>query len=163
MPMTTADLCDQYGDDVAVAAPIFRSYGGVTAFGGPITTLRLFEDNVLVRTALSEPGQGRVLVVDGGGSQRCALVGDQLARLAVANGWAGIVVHGCIRDAAAINELALGMRALNTHPRRSAKLGAGERDEPVTFANVTFRPGAYLYADADGIVVANRPLLPADA
>ena len=122
MSFETADLCDQYeaelGTTVRVVAPMFRSYGGRPAFAGQIVTLKLFEDNSLVREALGEDGRGKVLVVDGGGSQRCALVGDQLAVLARKNGWEGIVVYGCIRDSAAIGEVDLGVRALATHPQK---------------------------------------------
>lgn len=160
MQIRTADLCDEYTADVRVATPIFRDYGGNTAFKGPISTVQVFEDNVLVRAALEEPGAGRVLVVDGGGSLRCALVGDLLAALAQSNGWAGLVVHGCIRDAATVARLAIGIKALATNPLRSAKLGAGARDLPVEFAGLTFAPGEYLYADADGIIVAGRALEP---
>ncbi len=158
MSIKTADLCDQHTADVHVAAPIFRAYGGIVEFWGPISTVSVYEDNVLVRAALETQGAGRVLVVDGGGSLRCALVGDLLAALAHRNGWAGVVVHGCIRDAAAIAQIPIGVRALNTNPLRSAKRGAGEREVPVNFAGLTFTPGHYLYADLDGIVVSARRL-----
>lgn len=162
MSFETADLCDQYeaelGTTVRVVAPMFRSYGGRPAFAGQIVTLKLFEDNSLVREALGEDGRGKVLVVDGGGSQRCALVGDQLAVLARKNGWEGIVVYGCIRDSAAIGEVNLGVRALATHPQKSIKKGVGDRNLAVTFGGVNFRPGEWLYADADGVVVADRAL-----
>ncbi len=159
MDFKTADLCDQYADVLQVADPIFADYGGDLAFGGEIVTLKVFEDNSLVRAALQEPGAGRVLVVDGGGSMRCALLGDQLAELAEKNGWAGVVVYGCIRDAADIAEIGIGVKALGTHPLKSIKRGIGERDVPVRFAGVTFRPGHWLYADEDGIVVAERALV----
>jgi len=155
----TADLCDQYASQIQVAAPLFTGYGAVRAFGGKIVTVKVFEDNVLVRAALTEPGAGQVLVVDGGGSLRCALVGDQLAHLAQTNGWAGILVYGCIRDAQAIAGIAIGVRALNTHPLKSIKRGEGQRDLPVTFAGITLHPGHYLYADEDGIIEAARQLL----
>ncbi|MCB1908982.1 MAG: ribonuclease E activity regulator RraA [Rhodocyclaceae bacterium] len=159
MTFQTADLCDEFDNLVRVVAPMgFRSLGGKAAFCGPITTLKAFEDNSLVRAALEGPGEGRVLVVDGGGSMRCAMVGDQLARLGVANGWSGIVVYGCIRDSAAILTMEIGVMALATHPRKSVKRGIGERDIPVSFGGVTFVPGQYLYADADGIVVADSRL-----
>src|SRR5690349_21658007 len=151
MPFSTADLCDAFSDQVRVAAPMFRDYGGSLAFKGPISTVQVFEDNVLVRAALEEPGAGRVLVVDGGGSLRCALVGDLLAALGQRNGWAGLVIHGCVRDAATVGRLAIGVKALATNPLRSAKQGAGLRDAPVEFAGVAFNPGEYVYADADGI------------
>ena len=157
MAIKTADLCDAHADELQVAAPLLRDYGAA-AFGGPISTVQVLEDNVLVRAALEEPGNGRVLVVDGGGSLRCALVGDMLAQLGARNGWAGVVVNGCIRDAAEIARLPIGVKALATNPLRSAKHGQGQRDVPVTFAGVTFVPGQFLYADADGIVVAARAL-----
>jgi regulator of ribonuclease activity A len=159
MPFATTDLCDEFGAEVRVAEPLFRDWGGSTSFAGPIETLRVFEDNALVRAALETPGRGRVLVVDGGGSLRSALVGGNLAALAHRNGWSGIVVHGCIRDAAEIAGTPLGVKALNAIPRKSAKAGAGECGVPVTFAGVTFVPGAHLYADRDGIVVSDRDLL----
>jgi regulator of ribonuclease activity A len=155
----TTDLCDEYGDAVMVVRPMFRSYGGVSNFFGPISTLQVNDDNVLVKAALSEPGNGRVLVVDGGGSLRCALVGDLLASIGQRNGWAGIVVHGCIRDQNVIHGIHIGVMALATNPRRSAKQGLGARDIPVTFADVSFVPGHYLYADEDGIIVSEDNLL----
>ncbi|MBL8528666.1 MAG: ribonuclease E activity regulator RraA [Burkholderiales bacterium] len=154
MSFATADLCDHHDDKIRVAEPMFRCYGANLAFSGRIATVKVFEDNVLVRQALAEKGEGRVLVVDGGGSLRCALVGDMLAVLARDNGWSGIVVFGCIRDSAAINEIALGVRALATHPLKSIKKGAGDRNIPVTFAGVTFVPDQYLYADGDGVIVS---------
>lgn len=158
MQIKTADLCDEHAADVRVAAPIFRDYGGNMAFKGPLCTVQVYEDNVLVRAALEESGAGRVLVVDGGGSLHCALVGDLLAALAQRNGWAGLVVYGCIRDSATVARLAIGVKALATNPLRSAKLGAGARDVPVSFAGLTFTPGNYLYADEDGIIVAEHAL-----
>ncbi len=158
MSFQNADLCDQFDAEVRVVAPMFRSFGGTPAFAGPITTLKVFEDNSLVRTALEGPGNGRVLVIDGGGSMRCAMVGDQLAVLAVNNGWAGIVVYGCIRDSKAISHMPVGVFALGTHPRKSVKKGAGDADIPVTFGGVTFTPGEMLYADEDGVLVASRAL-----
>ena len=156
---TTPDLYDQNEGRVQVAEPIFRSYGGNLKFSGPIATLKLHEDNALVRTVLSEPGRGRVLVVDGGGSLRCALVGDQLALLAIQNGWTGLIVNGCIRDSAEIGKMEIGIKALNTNPRKSVKKGAGDRDIPVTFAGLTFSPGAHAYADEDGVLVAETALI----
>lgn len=158
MSYKTTDLCDEFSDRLRIASPIFQDYGGKRLFNGPVSTVKVFEDNSLVRAALEEPGEGRVLVVDGGGSLRCALMGDQLALLGQQNGWAGIVVYGCIRDSADIAQLAIGVKALNTHPLKSVKRGIGERDVPVTFAGVTIRPGEYLYADEDGIVVAETAL-----
>jgi regulator of ribonuclease activity A len=158
MSKPTADLYDEYGDELRVAAPIFTSFGRRTAFEGRVSTLKVHEDNFLVRTALEEPGNGRVLVVDGGGSLRCALVGDKLAALAATNGWIGIVVYGCIRDADPIDQIDIGVKALATNPRKSIKKGAGDRDIPVQFAEVTIAPGDHLYADRDGIVVSDRVL-----
>ena len=130
----------------------WRSFGAVS-FAGPVATVRCFEDNVLVKQRLGSPGEGRVLVVDAGGSQRCALVGDNLARLGLDNGWAGIVLYGCVRDAQALDELGFGVKALGTNPRASNKGGEGEIDVPVTFGEITFTPGAQLAADRDGVVV----------
>ncbi|MDQ2998953.1 MAG: ribonuclease E activity regulator RraA [Chloroflexota bacterium] len=158
MQAKTVDLCDQYADKLQVATPIFRDYGGKLAFCGPISTVQVHEDNVLVRAALEEPGNGRVLVVDGGGSLRCALVGDQLAALGLGNGWAGVVINGCIRDITALAGLPFGVKALATNPLRSAKRGMGARDIQVVFAGLTCTPEHYLYADEDGIIVAERPL-----
>lgn len=159
MPFATADLCDQFGAEVRVAEPVFHDWGGAASFAGPIETLRVFEDNALVRQALETAGQGRVLVVDGGGSLRSALVGGNLAALAHRNGWTGIIVHGCIRDAAELAATPVGVKALAAIPRKSAKAGSGERGVSVAFAGVTFAPGAWLYADRDGIVVADRDLV----
>lgn len=153
MSFSTADLYDAHENDVQVVVPGFVNYGGRRCFYGPIATLKVHDDNSLVRSALDQPGQGRVLVVDGGGSLRCALVGDRLADLGRANGWAGIVVHGCIRDSLEIGRMDIGVQALGTNPRRSVKRGSGEREIPVTFHGVTFAPGAVLYADDDGMLV----------
>jgi regulator of ribonuclease activity A len=154
----TADLCDAFASVVHLVAPIFREYGGVSRFAGPLETVRVFEDNALVAQVLETVGQGRVLVVDGGGSLACALVGGRLAALAHANGWAGLVINGCIRDAAKIREIPVGVKAINTSPIRSGKTGAGHRGVSLSFAGVTFSPGHYLYADEDGIVVADHSL-----
>lgn len=163
MSFATADLCDRYEDElrtgaVRVVAPIFRSFGGQPAFHGSIATLKLFEDNSFVRKALEQPGTGRVLVIDGGGSLRRALIGDQLAAMGVKNGWAGIVVNGCIRDSVAIAAMNIGVLALATHPRKTDKKNIGETDIAVTFGGATFRSGEYLYADGDGVIVANHDL-----
>lgn len=158
MSYATTDLSDAHSD-LQVAEPVFADYGGVLAFHGAIVTLKVFEDNALVRSTLETPGKGRVLVVDGGGSTRCALVGGNLGELGVKNGWAGIVVNGCIRDCEEIAAQAIGVKALGTHPRKSEKgLHTGHVDRVVTFAGVTFRPGGWLYADADGIVVSDKPI-----
>ena len=155
---STADLCDAHEDKVRVAAPIFRTYGGKITFHGRIATLKLFEDNGLVRQTLDTPGEGRVLVIDGGGSLRCALLGDQLAALAVKNAWAGIVIWGCLRDSAAIGTMDLGVLALTTHPRKTVKQNLGDAEVPVSFAGIDFRPDDWLYADADGLIVSASKL-----
>ncbi len=156
---TTADLCDEFGSLVRVAQPLFKDYGGIWRFFGQIATVKVFEDNVLVREALEEDGGGRVLVVDGGGSARCALLGDKLARTAQEHGWSGIVVNGGVRDSAELAGVPVGVKALHAVPRRSGKEGAGDRDVAVRFAGISFGPGEYLYADSDGIIVAERDLL----
>lgn len=159
MSFATTDLCDTHEGKLRVAAPIFHSYGGKAAFHGPVATLKIFEDNGLVRKILDTPGSGRVLVIDGGGSLRCALLGDQLAALAAGNGWAGVVVWGCIRDSKAIGTMNLGVLALATHPQKTVKKNQGEFDIPVSFAGIDFHPGDWLYADEDGLVVSAEPLL----
>ncbi len=151
--LPTADLSDAQGDRLQACALQLRSFGGRSAFAGPVATVRCRDDNGLVRAALSEPGVGRVLVVDGGGSLEAALVGDSLAGLAFGNGWSGMVVNGAVRDVVALASLAIGVLALGTNPRRGSRDGAGDRNCRVTFGGVTFRPGALLYADEDGIVV----------
>ncbi|GGY06270.1 ribonuclease E activity regulator RraA [Paludibacterium paludis] len=155
----TSDLCDAFSEKLGIASPVFLRFGGRPRFCGEIATLKLFEDNSLVRERLSEAGRGRVLVVDGGGSLRCALLGDQLGELGVKNGWAGVVINGCIRDSVALAALPLGVRALATHPLKSVKRGGGESDVQVVFAGVRFVPGHWLYADEDGIVTSESPLL----
>jgi len=158
IPKGTADLCDEHGDAVQVCEPVFHAFGGRRAFSGPVSTVRCFEDNSRVKEAVNGPGEGRVLVVDGGGSRRRALLGDMLGEAAVKNGWAGVIIHGCIRDSAALGQMNLGIRALGTMPLRSEKRNEGERDVPVRFAGVTFRPGDFVYVDEDGIVLAHGPL-----
>ena len=158
MTPSTPDLCDQFGDLLQVAEPRFRDYGGTAAFAGAIETLKVFEDNALVRRVLESPGRGRVLVVDGDGSLRCALVGGRLAALAADNDWRGVVVHGAVRDAAELAAAPTGIKALALSPRKSGKAGTGVQGAPVSFAGVTFMPGHFLWADADGIVVAERDL-----
>ncbi len=158
MSFTTADLCDAYADRVQVFEPLLSNFGGASQFYGRAVTLKVFEDNSLVRAALETPGHGQVLVIDGGGSLRCALVGDQLAELAVRNGWAGLLVHGCIRDSAAMADMPISVQALGTHPLKSIKRGEGQRDIPVQMAGVVIPPGAWVYADDDGILVAATAL-----
>ncbi|PRX99894.1 ribonuclease E activity regulator RraA [Allonocardiopsis opalescens] len=154
----TADLIDRHGDELQSCEVQFRQYGGRSSFAGPIATVKCHEDNTLVKLLLTSPGEGRVLVVDGGGSLRTALVGDVIAGAAAKGGWAGVVVYGAVRDVDALRGLHLGVKALGSNPRRSAKAGAGSADEPVAFGGVVFRPGAWLYSDSDGIVVAERRL-----
>lgn len=163
MDFATCDLCDANEDkladgSLAVLPPVFSAYGNRLRFAGPARTLKLFEDNVLVRAALETPGEGAVLVVDGGGSLRCALVGGNLGQLAEKNGWAGIIVHGCVRDSAELNACEVGIRALATHPRRSFRKGLGDKDIAVDIAGVTVRPGQWIYADEDGVLVSATPL-----
>lgn len=161
MTYKTTDLCDAHGAAVQVAEPVFRDFGGRIDFHGEIVTLRVADDNTLVRRKLEGDGRGKVLVIDGGNSTRCALVGDQLAALALKNGWAGMVVNGCIRDCADIAGVAIGLKARGTLPRKSNKNDTGEPDVALQFANVVFTPGHFLYADGDGIVVSPSPFAPA--
>ena len=155
--VSTADLYDEHGDEHGDALEScdtqFRQFGGVTRFSGPAVTVRCHEDNALLKSVLSEPGEGRVLVVDGGGSLHCALMGDIIAGLAVTNGWAGAVIHGVVRDVAVLRTLELGIKALGSNPRKSTKTGAGERDVIVSFGGATFAPGSLVFSDDDGVVV----------
>jgi regulator of ribonuclease activity A len=163
MRFSTCDICDTNENRIAegvlaVLPPVFQSFGKRAAFSGQAATLKVFEDNVLVRSTLETPGNGRVLVVDGGGSLRCALVGGNLGILAEKNGWAGIIVNGCVRDSVELNGCDVGIRALALHPQRSVRKGIGERDLQVTIAGVAVRPGDWIYADADGVLVARSKL-----
>ena len=156
--LLTTDLCDANESLVRVVEPMFNSFGGRSNFFGRIATLKLYEDNSLVRKVLESPGDGRVLVIDGGGSLRRALVGDQLAALGVKNGWMGIVVYGCIRDSRAIGEMDIGVFAIDTHPMKTVKNNVGDAEIPVSFGGVTFIPGEWLYADEDGVIVSKVAL-----
>lgn len=156
--IVTPDLCDDF-PEVQVLESGFINYGGVRAFGGEVVTVKCFEDNSVVKEQVGLPGHGRVLVVDGGASRRCALLGDLLAEKAAAMGWAGIVVYGCIRDVDVIGKTALGVQALGTHPRKTEKRGIGDLNQPVTFSGVTIKPGQYIYADNNGIILSEQPLL----
>jgi regulator of ribonuclease activity A len=163
MQFATCDLCDANEDKLAdgsltVLPPVFRHFGKRSSFAGIAFTLKVFEDNVLVRSALETPGAGRVLVVDGGGSLRCALVGGNLGVLAEKNGWAGIIVNGCIRDVLEINACDIGVRALATHPQRSVRKGLGEQNGRISIAGVVVHPGDWMYADADGVLVSRHAL-----
>lgn len=161
MTIATADLYDEYSEELEVCETQLRPFGGLSAFYGEVVTVRCFEDNVLVRRALSEEGAGKVLVVDGGGSLRAALVGDIIAGLAAGNGWAGIVLNGAVRDVDALGGLEIGIKALGSIPRKSGKAGAGEADVPVSFGGARFVPGHWAYSDADGVVASARRLHPA--
>jgi regulator of ribonuclease activity A len=153
MSLSTADLVDQRGVAVDSCDLQLRQYGGRQAFWGRIRTVRCHEDNALVKQVLSEPGDGQVLVVDGGGSLHTALIGDVIARSALDNGWAGVVIHGAVRDVATLRTLDLGIKALGSNPRKSTQAGAGEIDVDVVFGGVRFIPGKELFSDEDGIVV----------
>jgi regulator of ribonuclease activity A len=154
----TTDLSDEFGEELQVCQSLFRDFGGRRRFCGPIATIKCFEDNSLVRDLVAEPGNGRVLVVDAGGSMRRAVLGDLLAKQALDHGWSGFVIYGCIRDSVAIGGMALGVKALGTHPLKTDKRGEGQRGVIVRFADATFAPDAWAYADEDGIVVAPRRL-----
>lgn len=153
MTKATADLYDEFGDDLQSVSLQLRSFGARAAFDGPIRTIRCLEDNALVKATLATPGERSVLVIDGGGSLQTALMGDMIAASAVSNGWAGVVINGAIRDSVAINGLDLGVKALGTNPRKSGKLGTGEIDVDLEFGGVVFRTGARLHSDEDGILV----------
>ncbi|WP_203581468.1 ribonuclease E activity regulator RraA [Microbacterium hibisci] len=153
MTIATADLYDERGDELDSLALPFHDFGGRAAFDGPVRTVRCHRDNALVKALLATPGDGAVLVIDGGGSLESALVGDLIAAAAVENGWAGLIVHGAIRDRVAIGGLDLGVKALGSNPRKSAKAGIGEIDVPVTIAGVVFAPGRHVWADEDGVLV----------
>lgn len=154
---STCDLCDLHKHDSSgsfrVLPPVFNSYGRRMRFAGPISTVKCFEDNTAVKAALEEPGRGRVLVVDGGGSLRRALVGGNIAASAAVNGWAGIVVDGCVRDGAELAATDLGIRALALMPMPTDRKNQGLRDGVLSIQGITVRPGEWLVADEDGIVV----------
>lgn len=159
MTFTTADLFDAH-PDAGSCELVLRSFGRRRRFAGPIRTVKSYEDNVRLKELLSKPSSGEVLVIDGGGSLRCALLGDMIATLGMKNGWAGAVVYGAIRDSVAIDAMDFGVKALSTNPRKSKKNGDGVIDEAVTFGGVTFVPGHWLYSDEDGILVAPNKLDP---
>ncbi len=163
MSFSTCDLCDAHEEQLAngslrVLPPGFHSFGKLSSFAGPALTLKVFEDNALVRSTLESPGGNKVLVVDGGGSLRSALVGGNLGALAEKNGWAGVIVYGCVRDTVELQACNVGIFALGTIPRRSARKGVGEKDSPVTIAGVIVHPGDWIYADADGVLIAPEKL-----
>ncbi len=152
------DLCDQFPELVQVVEPMFGNFGGREVFGGEIVTIKAFEDNSLVREQVALPGKGKVLVIDGGASMRRAMLGDMLAEKAADNGWEGIVIYGCLRDVNAIGETDIGVQALGTHPMKTDKRGLGDLNVAVTFGGVTFRPGEYIYADNNGVLVSPQAL-----
>lgn len=156
---STPDLCDKYPDFVQVLDPVFSNYGGREHFHGAVVTVKCFEDNSRVKELLSSAGNGRVLVVDAGGSMRRACLGDMLAEQALANGWAGIVIYGCIRDIEIIKAIDIGVQALGVHPMKTQRKGAGEANIPVTFSGVCFKPDDYCYADSNGIIVSAKALV----
>ncbi|MDP9107703.1 MAG: ribonuclease E activity regulator RraA [Pseudomonadota bacterium] len=163
MSWNTCDLCDaneeaMIAGTLAVLPLPWLSFGKHLRFSGPAATLKVFEDNVMVRSVLSSPGNGRVLMIDAGGSRRCAMVGGNLGQLGVTNGWAGIVLDGCVRDTDELDACAIGIRAIGVHPRRSNRQGAGQADGPVVIGAVTIRPGDWVYADRDGVLVSRVPL-----
>ena len=157
--ISTADLCDTHSDNLVIADPIFRSYGKLPSFYGEIVTVKIFEDNVLLKETLSDNGKGKVLVADGGGSTRCALVGDLIAALAVRNEWSGIIVYGCIRDSREVSTINIGIKAIGTCPIKSIKKGEGDKQVTVKFANTDFIPGQYVYSDEDGIIVSETAII----
>jgi regulator of ribonuclease activity A len=159
MNISTPDLCDAHEKDVSVLEPLFANYGGIEAFGGEIVTVKCFEDNSLVKEQLAQPGQGRVLVVDGGGSLRRALLGDMIAESAVRQGWSGVVIYGAVRDVDALAALELGVQALGAIPLKTEKRGIGDLNVPLRFAGVDITPGQYLYADNNGIIISAKPLI----
>jgi regulator of ribonuclease activity A len=152
-PRATADLVDDIYPDVRSCDLQLQNYGATTMFAGPITTVRCFQDNALLKSILGEPGNGGVLVIDGDGSLHTALVGDVIAVLAADSGWAGLIVNGAVRDASTLRTIGIGIKALGTNPRKGTKTGEGDRDVAVTFGGVTFVPGEIAYCDEDGIVV----------
>jgi regulator of ribonuclease activity A len=158
MKFVLPDLCDQYGDSLRVLSPMLKNFGGNNCFHGKISTIKCHEDNSFVADAVREEGDGSVLVVDGGGSLRCALLGDNLAAIAASNSWAGIVVFGCVRDVVALKDISIGIQAIAPHPMKSVKRQVGLRDVEVSFGGVSFIPGQYVYADDNGVIVSEDEL-----
>ena len=158
MQYVTPDLCDAYPELVQVAEPMFANFGGRDSFGGRIVTVKCFEDNSLVKSQADEPGHGKVLVVDGGGSLRRALLGDMIAEKAAKNGWEGMLIYGCVRDVDVLAQTDLGVQARASHPMKTDKRGIGDLNVVVSFAGLTFKPGDYLYADNNGVIIAPQPL-----
>ncbi|MEN1968091.1 ribonuclease E activity regulator RraA [Lentibacillus sp. N15] len=158
MTLKTTDLCDEFANELSVCKQEFQSFGKITAFSGPISTVRVLEDNVLVKAALQTILKGHVLVVDGGGSKNCALMGDNLAAIAIERELAGVIIYGCVRDTADLANMDIGVLALGKNPLKSEKKGEGETDIAVTFGDVEWKPGSYVYVDEDGVVVSKREL-----
>jgi regulator of ribonuclease activity A len=158
MSLSVPDLCDDFYEDIRVLEPLFHDYGARRKFSGAVVTVKCFEDNSLVRDLVRTEGRGRVIVVDGGGSTRRALLGDQLAAAAAENGWSGLLIYGCVRDVEILRTIDLGIKALNSIPVKTDKRGEGQVDVPVRFAGAQVLPGQYLYADANGVIVAFRDL-----
>ncbi len=162
MKISTPDLCDEYPDSVRILEPIFRNYGGKTSFGGEIVTIKCFEDNSRVKESAATPGKGKVMVIDGGGSLKKALLGDLIAETALNNGWEGFIIYGCIRDAEQIGSMQIGVKALNTIPLKTQRKGVGDLNIPITIGGVTITPGEHIYADTTGIIVSSEPLIKSD-
>ncbi|MCC3649274.1 MULTISPECIES: ribonuclease E activity regulator RraA [Cytobacillus] len=159
MDFKTADLCDEHSQELRICQQEFKSYGQKRKFSGPISTVRVFEDNVLVKESLESIPEGSVLVVDGGGSKRCALMGDRLGEIAQSRKLAGVIVYGCVRDTVELGRLDTGILALGSNPLKSRKEGKGDRSIPVTFGGIDWKPGEYVYADEDGVIVSSVPLI----
>ena len=158
MTFSTPDICDEFPADLQVLEPLFSEYGDSEQFSGEVVTIKCFEDNTLLKQTLGTDGSGKVMVVDGGGSLRRALLGDILAAMAADNGWQGVVINGCVRDVEILKTIRLGVRALNSHPVRSDKRNEGQLNVPLAFAGANIKPGQYIYADENGILVANSKL-----
>jgi regulator of ribonuclease activity A len=158
MTYSVPDICDDFPNDISVPESLFSDFGKKRRFSGEIVTIKCFEDNSLMRDLVRSGGEGRVIVVDGGASLRHALLGDLLAAKAAENGWSGLLINGCVRDVEILEGIDLGIKALNCHPLKTEKRGEGQLNIPVRFAGVRFSPGSFLYADANGIVVAEKDL-----
>jgi regulator of ribonuclease activity A len=158
MEFSTADLYDLHGDALGVCVPMFRDFGGYSVFFGQVETVKCFEDNSRIKEALAEQGQGRVLVVDAGGSMRCAMLGDLIAENAVDNGWAGVIINGCVRDGVRLATLNIGIKALAATPRKSVRRGEGQRALTLEIAGVRIAPGNWVYCDGDGVLVSDACL-----
>jgi regulator of ribonuclease activity A len=161
MTISTPDLCDEYGDEVQVAEPVFKHFGGIRQFGGEIVTVKCFEDNSKVGEMVKTPGNGRVLVVDGGASPRRSLLGDMLVSQALVNNWSGIVIYGYIRDVEEIATMTIGVIALGTIPRKTEKRGLGDVNVRLQMAGLDIAPGQWIYVDETGVIVADKPLVTA--